>query len=252
MRDELYTNIDKWSRNLITIAICDDNEKALIDLEKRLNSYLKNINLEAHIRKFQTGTELIEYAMVKAIDIVFLDIYMGPIDGIETAHKIREIYSNCKIIFVTSSLSHAVLSYEVKANDYLVKPVSNEKLYNVLKVAIENIETLNAKFIVVKNNNGIYKLLYKDILYVESNARILTVYTTNKKIINYYSKLNDFEEALNDLRFFRCHKSFLINLDHVHEAKDTYFIMENSEKISISSKFKKNKKIYMDYLMNKL
>lgn len=237
---------------MISIAVCDDDEACLKDIFDRLNSYIEKNNIDAYIKKFHSGSDLIDALNRERFDIVFLDIYMEVIDGIQTALKIRETDSTCKIIFLTSSESHAVLSYEVKVNDYLLKPVNDEKLYKTVKIAIESIERSTGKYLVVKTNNGLKKLFFKDILYVESNARVLSVYDARKDKINLYKKLNDFEKELNDLRFFRCHKSFLVNLDFVQEAKDSYFVMETGELISISKKFKDKKKIYIKYLMRNM
>lgn len=237
---------------MLNIAICDDSKEDVKKISDRLSIYINNNNIKACVKEFHSGLALIEAVKEKPFDIIFLDIYMPPIDGIQTATEIRKTDAKCKIIFLSSSQSHAVLSYDVKANHYLLKPIENDKLYTALKVAIDGIEKSNSEYLVIKSNNEFNKLFFKNIIYIESKARILMVYTEHNNLIKVYKKLSDFEEELNDARFFRSHKSYLVNLDFVEDAKDRYFVMTTGENIPISSKFRNNKKMYIDYLVSKL
>lgn len=239
---------------MLNIAICDDNIlEREINFDK-INSYIKNNDLKANILQFQNGEDLIEYINNNKtfFDIIFLDIYMNAMNGIQTAKLIRENDYSCNIIFLTSSNSHAIESYEVRATYYLIKPIDSEKLHKAFQVAIDCIDRSNSKYVIVNNKRGCCKLFYRDILYAESKARIILLHNKQSDVISIYSKLNDFEAKLNDERFLRCHKSFLVNLDYVLGIKDSSFVMENHVTIPISSNIKDVKKIYMNYLLNNL
>lgn len=233
--------------------MCDDNKEDRKVILEKLKDYVRNNNVEAKLFEYLTGEDLIEEINTKknSFDIIFLDIYMDFLDGIETARIIRNTDLNCNIIFLTSSTFHAIESYDVKATHYLLKPINDEKLNKALQVAFENIQNARPKYLVIKTNNVINKLFYNDILYVESRARVLLVYTKENEILTIYKKLNEFEAELNDQRFLKCHKSFLVNLDFVREVKGYFFVLVNNHSIPISSSVKDTKKVYLDYLVRK-
>lgn len=239
---------------MLKIAICDDNKIERQIVVDKVNLYIKNNAFKADVLEFIDGEDLIEAINIQKIsfDIIFLDIYMDFMNGIETAKKIREVDDTCNIIFITSSTSHAIESYHVRATYYLLKPIEDEKLHTALQIAIDRCKNASSKYIIVKDGKKFCKLSYKDILYVESMARILFIYTKQNGIIKTYKKLKDFEVELNEKRFLPCHKSFLVNLDHVLEIIDASFLMENNKRVPISSSVKNIKKAYMDHLLNKL
>jgi len=240
--------------NMLNIAVCDDNEKDRRIICEKVSRYVKNNALKTSIMEFQDGEELVHYIQSKKafFEIIFLDIYMNLMDGMETAKKIRESDTQCNIIFLTTSISHAVESYDVHAAYYLLKPIDDQKLYNALQAVIEDIAKVSSQYVIVNSNKNYYKLFFSDILYVESRARVLLLHTKQNGVISIYSKLNDYEAELKDYRFLRCHKSFLINMDYVLELKDASFVMENDQIIPISNGVKDKKKIYMDHLLSKL
>lgn len=237
---------------MLNIAICDDNKDDINKLLYILNIYLNNNNIEACIKKFESGIILIDSIYQEKFDIIFLDIYMPAMDGMKVAEKIREIDLKCKIFFLTSSCDHALMSYNVNASHYLLKPIDESKLCSEFKIAIEEISKLDFEYLLVKNKDEITKLFYKNIVYVESKARILLIYRYNNTPLKLYRKMDDFNSEINNERFFQCHKSYLVNLDFVEKVKDNYFLMSTGEKIKISDKFKKHKNLYIEYLMNKL
>lgn len=239
---------------MINIAVCDDNPEERQLVIQKANSFICDSHLKANVFEFQDGEDLIEHIEKNKVsfDIVFLDIYMNCMNGIDTAKKIRQFDSSCNIVFITSSSAHAVESYDVRAIYYLVKPIEDEKLHNALDVSMQNINKTNTQYILVKNNKSFYKLLYQDILYIESKARILLIHTQRYGVITIYNKLIDFEMQLNDKRFLHCHKSYLINLDHVKKIEDASFIMENNVVVPISKSVKDVKNIYMNHLLNRI
>jgi two-component system, LytTR family, response regulator LytT len=239
---------------MLNIAICDDLKAERQIIIDKISHYIQKNVLEANILEFQDGEDLLEYIHENemSFDIIFLDIYMNCMNGMETARKIREVDNTCNIIFITTSGAHAVISYEVRATYYLMKPLEDDKLYQALEICMNDIGKANSQYTMVKQKGQFYKLLYQDILYVESKARILLIHTMKNDVITIYRKLTDFEEELNDKRFIRCHKSYLVNLYYVLEIKDSSFLMENKNRVPISNCIKETKKIYMDYLLKKL
>lgn len=237
---------------MINIAICDDTKEELDLISSYVSKIINNINIEFKISTFNDGEEFIEYvsSSKEIYDIVFLDIYMKFSNGINTAKKIREFDKECKIIFITSSKEHAIESYEVRALYYILKPIEEDKLKDAIFIAIEDLN-LNDKNIVIKNKKGSYKIIYKDILYAESSARVVMIHLVSGQTISFYSKLKDFIELIQDDRFIRCHKSFVVNMHHVIKIEGNYIFMSGNLKIPISSVNSGTvKEKYFNYLLN--
>lgn len=190
--------------DVINIAICDDSIEELETINSYIEENLKELGLSFKISSFNEGQDLIEHinSSKEVYDIIFLDIYMKFSDGIDTARKIREFDKECKIIFITSSREHVVDSYDVRAFYYILKPVNKEKLGSVIKMAIEALNKEN-KQVIIKNKKGIYRIAYKDILYAESNARVVNLHLKSGNIISFYSKLEEFIQSLQDERFLK-------------------------------------------------
>jgi len=222
--------------NMINIAICDDDVEEIKIISTFVSKNIEELNIPFKITCFNEGQDLIEH-MNSSIDnfhIIFLDIYMRASHGIKIAREIREFDKECKIIFITSSQEHAIDSYDVRASYYILKPVNEEKIGIAIKMATEGLDNEN-KQIVIINKKGSYLILYKDILYAESKARVVNIYLKGGECITFYSKLGDFYDSLKDERFLKCHKSFTVNMDYILKIEDNYIYMGNNIKIPISS-----------------
>lgn len=221
---------------MINIAICDDRAEDLEIIYSYVSKNLKDLDISFKISSFSEGQDLIDYinSSKEVYDIIFLDIYMKFCNGIDIAKKIREFDKECKFIFITSSKEHAIDSYDVNAIYYILKPINEEKLSSAIKIAIERLDKEN-KQIIVTNKKGNYKILYKDILYAESKARVVNIYLKSGELISFYSKLEEFFQSLQDERFIKCHKSFLVNMDYILKIENTYIFIVNEIAIPISS-----------------
>lgn len=239
---------------MINIAICDDMAEELEMISYYVSKKLKELNVAFKINAFSEGQDLIDHiSSVRGLeDIIFLDIYMKFSNGIDIARKIREFDKECKIIFVTSSKDYAIDSYDVRALYYILKPINEEKLSSAIKIAIEALNKEN-KQIVVKNRKGTYRISYKDILYAESKARVVNIYLKAGEVISFYSKLDDFIQSLQDERFFKCHKSFFVNMDHILKIENASIFIGNDMTIPISStNIVAIKERYYNYLLNEM
>lgn len=221
---------------MINIAICDGNKEELKATTYYVSKSLENLNITFEIMSFNDEYDLIDIinSSKKLYDIIILDIYMKVSNGIDIAKRIREFDKECKIIFITSSKDHAIHSYDVDAFYYILKPINEEKLITILKKAIDSLDKEN-KQIIIKNKKGNYRIFYKDILYAESNARVVDIYLKSGEVISFYSKLEDFIEKLQDERFIKCHKSYVVNIDHVLKIENNYIFIDNDKTLPISS-----------------
>ncbi|SCH83091.1 LytR/AlgR family response regulator transcription factor [Romboutsia sp. 1001713B170207_170306_H8] len=217
---------------MVRIAICEDEKETQILLESNLNNILKHTNKEYEIKKYSSGEELLE-SELNHIDILLLDIQMGQINDMDTARKIREIDDNMEIIFITSLIDYVQEGYEVRAYRYLLKPIELEELKKHILTCIREIEKNKNQYILIKNKSNTYKIYSNEITYIEVQKKDMLIHTINKDFNARYS-LEKIEKDLNVEEFVRCHKSFIINLNHVENIKSNVAILDSGEEVPIS------------------
>lgn len=235
---------------MIRIAICEDEKEQQELLEGYINQAFKSLSLQYKLDIFSSGEELLE-SYSKDFDMVLLDIQLGEINGMNTARKIRLLDNKVEIIFITSLIEYALEGYEVRAYRYLVKPVKYEKLKDNIINCIKEVEIKN-KYIIVKEQGNQIKLDINEITYIEVQKENITIHTLTK---TYKTKgtMSNFENDIDCSRFFRCHKSFLVNLDHVKSIKQYVAILETSEEVPVSRyRFKETKEKFFELIEEKL
>lgn len=216
---------------MLTIGICDDEKEIREKIKNIVEKTMFDDDRDYRIKTFSSGEELLQ-ENVGEIDILFLDILMGDINGMDTARKIRENDKNMEIIFITSLVDYISDGYEVRAYRYLLKPVDEEIVAKHLKSCIKYVEDSKGKYIVVKSDDGIKKIYQRDILYLEA---------LNRKVIIHSEKGNSetrqtLSEIRNDLdsnMFYQCQKSFIVNLDYINKIKGYTAVLDNGKDIPI-------------------
>lgn len=202
------------------LAICDDEIVFRKQLIESIDKYYKNYsNLD--IYEFSSGEELLEsYDSGAVYDIVFLDIEMKDINGLDTAKIIRKYRRNEIIVFLTSHTKYAIDGYEVNALRFLEKPINQEKLISTLDYIDINFST--KKSLLLHTIDGDSIIYLDDIIYLESIRNYVHIYTRVKSDLDGRVKehkvrknLKDFLEDLQESCFYRCHRSYIINLDYV-------------------------------------
>ena len=203
------------------IAVCDDEELFRIEFKSVLDKVL--INAEYNIDTFSGGSSLYEAFLKNPFDLVFLDIEMPGIDGITLAKRLRAVSENVQIVFLTSHIEYALEGYEVNALRYLTKPVSIDKLKEVLSYVRQR-ETAFRQIIIKEDGEKIV-IDINDVIYMEAmnqNVRIVT--GSGEHVIRY--NISDFEEQLKNDGFYRIHRGYLISLSKVKKLAKSDVIME--------------------------
>lgn len=239
---------------MLNIAICDDLQSDRIHMENLTRDFIDEEGYDATIIKFDSGEKLIQYYSNKnaAFDIVFLDIYMNGMNGLKSAEQIRKYDADCKIIFTTSSAEHSLESFKVFPFFYLVKPIDKAAFYPVAEKAVKEINREKRKSLSVKIGSSIQTVFYKDIVFIESSAKILSVHTSDDRVITYKFKLDELQNQIDDKRFLRCHKSFLVNMDQISGVDNYLFELSGGTQIPITQRtFASIKKSFYDYIMDK-
>lgn len=222
---------------MISIAICDDVSTITDNMEVLLNRYSEESGEEIRVAKFNRGDTLLENYKSN-YDILFLDIKMPGLSGIETAERIRRKDDKVSIIFLTSLLNRALDGYNVQALNYIIKPMN----YKRLKIELDNwrskIRDREEAFIVINNDSGSYKVMLKAISYIETFNRNLLFHTENGNIIC-YRKMREVESELAPHGFTRCHSSFVVNLLYVEKIEKMDIQLFTGDRIPVSKARKK-------------
>lgn len=235
---------------MIKIAICEDEKDQQELLKTYIDQIFEGLSVKYKLEVFNSGEELLE-SYPKDTDVLLLDIQMGQINGMDTARKIRTLDDKIEIIFITSLIEYALEGYEVRAYRYLIKPVKYENLKENIINCIKEIDIKN-KYIIVKEQGNQIKLDINKIMYIEVQKETITIHKLDE-IYKINKTMSNIEKEIDCSRFFRCHKSFLVNLEHIKSIKQYIVILENSEEIPVSRyRFKETKDKFFDLIEAKL
>lgn len=233
---------------MLKIAICEDELKQQEILEQYIDKILTEITKDYEILTFISGEELLEN-YPENVDIFLLDIKMDKLNGMEIAKKIREIdKKEVEIIFTTSLVKYIQDGYEVRAYRYLLKPIKFDDLKKHLTSCIKEINEKKENYIVVNGKNDVYKINISHITYVEIQNKDMTIHTIDKDY-NIKMSIDKIEKELSRYNFFRCHKSFLVNISYIENIKQYIAILENKDEVPISRhRFKETKARFLSYI----
>lgn len=218
---------------MLRIAICDDIKDYVQQVADMVDNW-PNKPENTICQCFDNGDDLLNAHLVMPFDIILLDIVMPLENGIEVARGIRQNDKNVKIVFLTSSAEFAVESYKVKANNYLLKPVDSNALYSCLdEFAAEAKQKLSSIMV-----NGIYsvqKVLLDTIEYVEAQNKHIAFYLADGTEIKTTEPLHMHEEKLTiDDGFFKCHRSYIVNINHINTYTTKEIVMCSGCRIPIA------------------
>ena len=198
---------------MIRFAICDDEPYMLEELSNRLTDYMKKRQISSYqITCYLDGQSLLESDL--NFDLLFLDIQMAKPDGMEVARRLRRLGNQCLLIFVTVLKEYVFCAFEVEAYDYLVKPLAERPFQKTMKRALLSLRQHAKQNLLIQRGNSCQVILLSQILYCEVLGRKIYVHQTDGTVLDYYDRLEHLEQQT-DGRFFRCHRSYLVNLDYV-------------------------------------
>lgn len=224
---------------MLWIAVCDDEVMECSIIAGKIKRILKEMNVPCVIRQFYSGRELLQAS--ERFDFIFLDIMMKDLDGMETARIFRERAFDKILIFISASREYVFEAYDVEAFQYILKPVDEKKLRNVLEKAVLKTQAPSQKgsslqeFMIVSKEREKRKLFLDEIYYFEIMGRTVDVHERNG-VFTYYEQIGVLEKRLQGKDFFRCHKSYLINLKYVAAYNRQEVILDNGERIGIAKR----------------
>lgn len=225
----------------VQIALCDDEIAELEKTENFLNAYeQKYPDLDFVIQCFESADGLL--AMVESgkyvPDLVFMDIYMPggqgeniPL-GMEAAKKLRSMGNAAKLVFLTTSKEYALEAFDVEASCYLVKPVSEDKLFSKLDRFLEEAEQENRKCILLKREGKIIKVSLNDIVYCEAQGKHQCIRMADgTQLLQNLTMAKIYDMCAGCREFVRVGASYIINLEHIDSLNAQELQLDNGEKI---------------------
>lgn len=227
------------------VAICDDEVRG----RERIRTLLEKEFSQAQICEFDSGMKLIDNVKGGCQpDIVLLDIAMEGIDGMETARRLREL-SDAILIFVTGVKEQVFQAFDVGAFHYLMKPVDQDKMTDVLKRAMQEVEKRKTehRFLLIKAEGGHHRIPVGDILYAENNGRKVILHTKSGNL-EYYERMNHLQEVLGE-GFYRCHRGYLVALSAISGYDHDSITVGQGDKIYLAKqKYGEFVKLYCKFL----
>ena len=213
------------------IAICDDMEEDVKYISSAVNKWAEKENITVDIETFPSAESfLFRYAEQKAFDILLLDVEMPSMNGVELAKRIRKENDAVQIIFITGYTDYISEGYEVSALHYLVKPLSETKLFEVLNRAVLKIRK-NEKSLYLSLPGEMVRIPIYEIKYLEVQQNYVTVHS--KKDYTVKKSLGEFEREL-DERFYRMGRSFIVNLSCIDKITKTDVFLSDGSVIPLS------------------
>lgn len=245
---------------MIRIAVCDDNKLDLEIVNYMMAEYIRCRNsLEFEITAFSGAFQLMDY-IEKAdsddkFDIYLLDMIMPVLKGIDLGKEIRTHDSSCHIVFITSADEYATASYDITASGYIMKPVTREKLFQILDGIISRISSEpdeSENCITIKTKDGIRHIKLHTIMYAEYNSHTIKFHIFGGETADTVTgslTMSKLAEMINsDRRFIMPHRAFIVNMRYVASMNGQNFVMQNNDTVPVSrTSLKETRKKYIEF-----
>jgi DNA-binding LytR/AlgR family response regulator len=233
---------------MFQIALCED-EAIFAETQSRLcREILGSMNTACEITVFENAEDFLSAfsAGGKSWHLILMDIFMGEMSGLDLARKIRETDEETEIVFLTSYTDFMAQGYEVRALQYLIKPIKAESLGRLIKKVYE--DKYQSQYYVLKSRTLTQGIRIKDIIALEMTGRQVKIIMTDGTA--YYSgKLTELLDELPQNQLFRCHSGFAVNMRHIQQFDRSKIAMKNGMEIPISRTYSDAvKTIYLKYM----
>jgi len=216
----------------MNILICDDIKSEA----DKLASMLTNRGFEVHTTAFYNARDALAYVRTGAVvDVCFLDIVMPEVNGVELAKALRKDGYTGYIVFLSAAREYGPESYQVKAFNYLAKPIALSDIRIILSELSEAMNSADTNRILIKTTDFSRNVMLRDISHIEVKNNYVYVHLTDGNELKARTALAEIAtRLLEDSRFIRCHRSFIVNMSEIDSLKGNDFIMRDNSVIPIS------------------
>ncbi|MEG0829336.1 MAG: LytTR family DNA-binding domain-containing protein [Anaerovoracaceae bacterium] len=222
---------------MLKIAAVDDMQEARDALAEKLNYYMESRWLKYELSNFESGESFVSALEKERFDIVFMDIFMDGMTGIEAAAKLRTVDMNCKLVFLTTSRDFLEEGYGYNPCHYLLKPFDNEKF----KQAMHNCQIkrqFDVPFLDIVSNGIPMRIDTAELIYVNTYGRNVQIHTTTGTHSAGRGFAGISESLLADERFLLCIKGVAVNMDFIAGVEDAVFLLKNGERLQMALRTK--------------
>jgi len=220
-----------WEVNM-KIAVCEDEEVFSEQIVEYINEWAKEKSIFIETFTYITAEKFLdEWGDSEDYDIIFIDIKMGKMNGMELAKFIRKTNNEIPLVFATSMKEYILKGYTVSAMQYLLKPVKKEDCFNCLNRVLQTNKI--KKYYLFTDTDKTVRIPITEIIYIKMFSHTATIVTL-KKEYEVRKTISQLLEELDDNLFIKCHKSFIINIRHIESVSKSYATMSNDEEIPLS------------------
>ena len=213
------------------IAIVEDDEAVRRQLRTYIDRYYGGDQKRYKLTEFEDGDLILE-KYTAAYDLIFLDIQMKRLDGLETARRLRELDEDVYLIFVTNLANYAIKGYSVNALDFVLKPVNELMLRTLLQRVDKKLSARASSYVTLPTEKGMTRIDVREITYVETSNHQSVIHT-DRGDFSLRESMRNIEEMLKEQPFFRCNNCYLVNLARVERIEKSEVIV-GDETLAIS------------------
>lgn len=222
----------------MNIAIIEDLDKDREQVSSYLNRYMTELGLTYHLYTYESAEEFVEALNTLRFQIVFMDIYLKGMTGMEAAMCLRRLDRDCKLIFLTVSTEHCLEGFRVNASHYLVKPFTDHDFTEAMERC--NLQpAYDVPYLNVICEGSEIKLDTEQILYIQAQKRNVLIQTQNRTLIVNGPFHTLTKPLFEDRRFLLCIQGILVNMDYIISQEDTVFIVKNGDRLPINIRNKR-------------
>lgn len=211
---------------MVKVAFCDDEAKILEDLSVKIKSEFENLSCKIDLYTTENSIELLEYLKNYPVDILFLDIDMPTISGMEIAQTLLNSEIKTLLVFVTGQDTLVYKSFKYHPFGFIRKTYFDEEISGVVKSLVEEMQKSSDTFL-FKTNDGFNRIKLRDILYFESESNYINLHT-KESVYKFRSTVSAIEKELSTKGFIRTHKGFLVNQEHIFSVKSENVVLSNN------------------------
>lgn len=211
---------------MVKVAFCDDEAKILEDLSEKIKSEFENLSCKIDLYTTENSIELLEYLKNYPVDILFLDIDMPTISGMEIAQTLLNSEIKTLLVFVTGQDALVYKSFKYHPFGFIRKTYFDEEISGVVKSLVEEMQKSSDTFL-FKTNDGFNRIKLRDILYFESESNYINLHT-KESVYKFRSTVSAIEKELSTKGFIRTHKGFLVNQEHIFSVKSENVVLSNN------------------------
>ena len=235
----------------LRMAVCDDLEGERVQLARMVRSYAQRRGLSMELRLFASGNELLDAARRPDFcHVLFLDIFMPGLSGLDAARQLRAAGCMASIVFATTSQDYGVMSFDVQAADYLVKPFRQEEVDRTLDWCLEHMPE-SLRVLSVYAQGEWQDLPLTSISYIEVLGHQCHIHTSRRTLV-VRRGLDDLESAIDSRDFLRCHRSFLVNMNQIQGLEQNNFKLSSGARVPISfSNLSRVRNAFIDWTYRK-